>query len=581
MLMIIDAMRSEFIYSNTSNFKFLREQIRHGAAIPYSTKAHPPTVTLPRIKSIITGAIPSFLDVAANLNSPELSEDNVITRASRSGSQILMFGDETWLRLFPSTFLRSDGTTAFFVLDTKIVDDNVTRHVMPELDNNDWDLMILHYLGLDHAGHLGGADSETMRSKQLEMDELVKDMSEKIDLSNRNSQPGSKPTILVVCSDHGMNSGGNHGGASDPETDATAIFFTSRHDQHDGRQEASGDDAEALQFPVVWQVDMAPTLASLLNVEVPMNNIGKIIPKVLDHMNVPDYLSSLERNAEQLFRLSGGNGSQTKSLTDLYNQARSLKDDCLNAMKQAGKETMVVSQIRKAFIQDGEPAHVEEKGLTEACLIKTEKVYFDYLHKVCERLEQEQGGKYDMAGITLALFVLLAASINSLNVFIHVHISEDFQSHQSAKEIHGPQNIIWGTISRHVIIGAISSIAGLLLHPSFCSLFYNDRSKPSGICAATLEKKVIVGVSYFMMTVCASVFYSSFRTFSSQLLRGVRILWYKSNLTSSKNFPNAVGPIYETLGLETVVAVFGSALHLFTLFSSSMIEEEHVTFYFL
>ena len=37
----------------------------------------------------------------------------------------------------------------------KVVDDNVTRHVMPELENEDWDVMILHYLGLDHAGHLG------------------------------------------------------------------------------------------------------------------------------------------------------------------------------------------------------------------------------------------------------------------------------------------------------------------------------------------------------------------------------------------------------------------------------------------
>ncbi len=30
----------------------------------------------------------------------------------------------------------------------------------------DWDVMILHYLGLDHAGHLGGEDSPTMRAKQ-------------------------------------------------------------------------------------------------------------------------------------------------------------------------------------------------------------------------------------------------------------------------------------------------------------------------------------------------------------------------------------------------------------------------------
>ena len=36
------------------------------------------------------------------------------------------------------------------------VDSNVTRHVPWELDQGDWDGMILHYLGLDHIGHKSG-----------------------------------------------------------------------------------------------------------------------------------------------------------------------------------------------------------------------------------------------------------------------------------------------------------------------------------------------------------------------------------------------------------------------------------------
>ena len=32
--------------------------------------------------------------------------------------------------------------------DTVEVDNNVTRHLKPELENNDWDVMILHYLGI-------------------------------------------------------------------------------------------------------------------------------------------------------------------------------------------------------------------------------------------------------------------------------------------------------------------------------------------------------------------------------------------------------------------------------------------------
>jgi ethanolaminephosphotransferase len=36
------------------------------------------------------------------------------------------------------------------------VDNNVTRHVPEELNNDDWNTMVLHYLGLDHIGHKAG-----------------------------------------------------------------------------------------------------------------------------------------------------------------------------------------------------------------------------------------------------------------------------------------------------------------------------------------------------------------------------------------------------------------------------------------
>lgn len=36
------------------------------------------------------------------------------------------------------------------------VDNNVTRHIADELKNDDWNTMVLHYLGLDHIGHKGG-----------------------------------------------------------------------------------------------------------------------------------------------------------------------------------------------------------------------------------------------------------------------------------------------------------------------------------------------------------------------------------------------------------------------------------------
>ena len=52
------------------------------------------------------------------------------------------------------------------------MDLNVTRHIDGELAKTDWNLMVLHYLGLDHIGHLEGPHSKLMPAKLLEMESV-------------------------------------------------------------------------------------------------------------------------------------------------------------------------------------------------------------------------------------------------------------------------------------------------------------------------------------------------------------------------------------------------------------------------
>ncbi|KAI7736304.1 hypothetical protein M8C21_021191, partial [Ambrosia artemisiifolia] len=81
---------------------------------------------------------------------------------------------------------------------------------------------ILHYLGLDHVGHLGGRSSVMMRPKLQKTDEVIK----LIHLSTIQSQESDhRPTLLVVVSDHGMQENGNHGGSSYEETNSLALFI--------------------------------------------------------------------------------------------------------------------------------------------------------------------------------------------------------------------------------------------------------------------------------------------------------------------------------------------------------------------
>ncbi len=120
---MIDALRADFVIGENLHFMpFLSELHDKGQACSYLAQAHTPTVTLPRIKALVTGSVPGFADVIFNLGSSQIEEDNVLDQFVAQGHKIIFYGDDTWLRLFPGKFLRSEGTTSFFVNDFKEVD---------------------------------------------------------------------------------------------------------------------------------------------------------------------------------------------------------------------------------------------------------------------------------------------------------------------------------------------------------------------------------------------------------------------------------------------------------------------------
>ena len=52
-----------------------------------------------------------------NLDSKSLQEDNMISQMKFAKKKLVFYGDDTWIKLFPGHFLRTDGTTSFFVTD--------------------------------------------------------------------------------------------------------------------------------------------------------------------------------------------------------------------------------------------------------------------------------------------------------------------------------------------------------------------------------------------------------------------------------------------------------------------------------
>ncbi|EPQ20457.1 GPI ethanolamine phosphate transferase 2 [Myotis brandtii] len=246
---------------------------------------------MPRIKALMTGSLPGFVDVVRNLNSPALLEDNVVTQAKAAGKRIIFYGDETWVKLFPKHFVEYDGTTSFFVSDYTEVDNNVTRHLDKVLKRGDWDVLILHYLGLDHIGHISGPSSPLIGRKLSEMDSILMRIHTSLLSEEREAL---SPSLLVLCGDHGMSESGGHGASSLEEVNTALLLTSSAFERKPG---------EVRPPERVQQTDLAATLAVGLGLPIPQHSVGRFLFPVVQGRALREQLRLLHLNAVQLSRL--------------------------------------------------------------------------------------------------------------------------------------------------------------------------------------------------------------------------------------------------------------------------------------
>ena len=323
-LVIIDALRYDFVLSPSSPMSFVREMLDNGSARCFTAQAHAPTVTLPRIKALTTGTVPAFFDMVTQLGSPALRQDSLVSQLVVASWRIVFYGDDTWIKLFPDSFLRQEGTVSFFVTDFTEVDNNVTRHLPRELASRDWDVMILHYLGLDHIGHTYGTRSELIIHKLREMDEILSRIF--VELRRERS-------LLLALGDHGMSVTGSHGGATREETMVPLLFMSS-----------SFGSNKLVSPDVIFQIDMASTLAVLLGVRTPVESKGVVIPGMLSELSEHHQLLAMSNNIAHLCRLlkpllrEKYNCSNTNSvatdLNQLVEQARSIQSALLSTTSE-------------------------------------------------------------------------------------------------------------------------------------------------------------------------------------------------------------------------------------------------------
>lgn len=312
--------------------------------------ADPPTATLQRLKGLTTGTLPTFVDLGTNFAGTAIDEDNLLLQMRDLGKKIAHLGDDTWWALFPHYFEPniSKAYDSFNVWDLHTVDNGVLDNIFPllaEESAGDWDLLIGHCLGVDHAGHRYGPDHAAMTAKLQQMDRFVKRLAESV----------ADDTLLVVMGDHGMDSKGDHGGESDDEVEAALWMYSKRPVFGRTSPEHVTPPATAKIRPVN-QIDLVPTLALLLGLPIPYNNLGRPIEEAFAGVSGDDWRNlaavsrmtsaGIQRYQQSYFKARGvAQTSGPASPSALWAKAAAAKNldmDAYKAFTRFQEETLLV-----------------------------------------------------------------------------------------------------------------------------------------------------------------------------------------------------------------------------------------------
>lgn len=305
--------------------------------------ADPPTATTQRLTGLAAGTLPAFAEVAANFAEASVGGDNLVQQFLHSPAhrRFHMYGDDTWLHLFPTIQQRTRGRVAgyhsFHLFDLHTVDTAIKTHLLPLLEQRDgaFDVIVAHFLGVDHCGHKHGPALAPCGEKLAEMDGVIRRV---IALMPPDTQ-------LFVLGDHGMTDSGDHGGISPKET-ASVLFSYRRSGRGAGTvrdaafwapllRRLNDLRAQDLELPAdlffrhtndcgalggsLAQIDFASTVALMAGLPIPFGNVGSIIPELLIDWAQYDRLSATSarlHNARYLVEAVRMNAHQVRRLLE-------------------------------------------------------------------------------------------------------------------------------------------------------------------------------------------------------------------------------------------------------------------------
>lgn len=235
-------------------------------------QSSPPTYSHTSWMTLITGASAELngvppIDRSFEALSPTQT-DTIFGRAQNAGLNTALLGKVDWQRLIP----RNQLDETFFIQAPALeADQAVVSTVLPLLNENRMDLVLIHFTGLDFAAkYQGGTNSSAYQQAATRLDDYIGQIRRTIDLNT---------TALIILGDHGNLASGGHGGAELEVTEQPLIFV--------------GSGTTPGSYSTVSQTDVGPTVTTLLGTAPPASSQGRILFEILSFDEKNQALSQL------------------------------------------------------------------------------------------------------------------------------------------------------------------------------------------------------------------------------------------------------------------------------------------------
>jgi len=498
-ILVVDALRFDFAQHSFPQSFGRRLQNRnknnndhhHSKLLKFI--ADPPTVTMQRLKGLTTGGLPTFADISGNFGGAYVEEDSWMEFLRRRKTPMAFVGDDTWVDLFPHPkyWTEAHPFPSFNTRDLDTVDNGVLEFLPGLLDDlmaakksnanhhpkQPLDVVVAHFLGVDHVGHTYGPHTQPMAAKLQQMDTVLDAALTRLD-DTGDDDDDDVCIMTLVFGDHGMTEGGNHGGGTMEEVQAALFYHTSPQCSSSSSSSvaaattaSSSESSSMLQKLVLQQeelsqIDVVPTLSLALGLPIPYANLGGLVPSLFLSNNITQTTRALALNAAQVWRYLDDYSRNANRLPNLQKLKQSLNEatSVQRALLNTNNTTTTISKEEE-----------EEEEELLLLFMEASMKFKTFLNEATE-LGKHVWTRFDTTGMIIGGTILGMVLLHALYLAINIASNNKKKNNKNRKECSSSLLLLLRNIKLEEVLTIVFSIFSCCLLPFSNSYIEHEQS---------------------------------------------------------------------------------------------------------